>query len=102
MNITINGKPANKNGLFHYHFVHCDGGLAEQLEAAGLAGRVDLRTESEQGQGYSGGHEIAAKLGWPVTFSQPKTGAVAFLEIERRGRFQGMFPETISFFQIVS
>jgi len=98
MNVTINGKPANKNGLFHHHFVHCECGLIEQLEAAGLTGSVNLRTEVEEGQGYTGGHETATKMKWPVSYPAPKKDAVAFLKIERRGRFQGMRPETISFF----
>jgi len=98
MNVTINGKPANKNELFHHHFVHCDGGLIEQLKVAGLTGNVNLRTETQEGQGYKGGHETAAKMGWTVSYPAPKKGAVAFLEIERRGRFQGTRPETVSFF----
>jgi len=98
MNVMINGKPANKNGLFHHHFVHCEGGLVEQLKAAGLTGEVHLRAKVEEGQGYNGGHETAVKMGWNVVYPTPKKGAVAFLEIERRGRFQSVRPETISFF----
>ena len=100
LTITVNGKPAQKSSLFHGHYVYCDGGIAKQLEAKGHTGRIALRTEQEKGRGYKGGHSHAAVQDWPVIFPRPKKGAVAFLEISRMGRWQGLRPETISFFLI--
>lgn len=51
----------------------------------------------KKGQGYSGGHNTAARLGWSTWTPEPVPGCIMHLDTSRQGRFTGYSPSMRSY-----
>ena len=54
----------------------------------------------EDGVGYSGGHNTAAKMDWPIRVPEPKDGAIIWWDESVCGKFTTYQPTTVSLVKI--
>jgi len=81
------------------HARFCGVQKATEYMAELWAGRESYPTVElvrEDGTGYSGGHNTAAKLGWPIDVPEPKENALVRWDETVQGRFTNYQPCTAS------